>query len=188
MNYMYITPIPIHLHPPLSHTYSDTIPSPKSPYHARRSRIQRRDLHTDSSPARPARAADLLAKQSRYPPAHSPPTVQCFSVRTCPLVLVSTLLADLPPWNRVRNPKESAVHRSTNVPYGQPFVTGLNLPTETNYSTRDGDIRDIWKLAIEKCNGKILSVRGADIHEIDMRSFLKYLFHKQYKLTTQQTT
>ncbi|KAH0606332.1 uncharacterized protein H6S33_003993 [Morchella sextelata] len=68
----------------------------------------------------------------------------------------------------IRNPKESAVHRSNNVPSNQPFVTGLNLPTEQKFQIRDGDIRDIWKLAIEKGNGKMLSVRGADVHEIDM--------------------
>lgn len=80
-------------------------------------------------------------------------------------------IANPPGQCSVRNPKESAVYRSVSAPPGQPFVTGLGLPTATKYQSRDGDMRDIWKLAVEKGNGKMLSVRGADVHEIDMSLF-----------------
>jgi len=36
------------------------------------------------------------------------------------------------------------------------------------YSTRGGDIRDIWKLAVEKGKGKLLSVKGTIIKEHDI--------------------
>lgn len=68
---------------------------------------------------------------------------------------------------RIRNPKESAVYRSLHTPFGYPLVAGLGLPTEQKYSTRHGDITDIWKLQCENGKGKILSVKGVEVVEVD---------------------
>jgi hypothetical protein len=48
----------------------------------------------------------------------------------------------------VRNPGESAVYRSPDVPHGYPLRTGLNVktPGAPAYSGgKDGDLRDIWR-------------------------------------------
>ncbi len=74
-------------------------------------------------------------------------------------------------YKSVRNPKESAVHRSVHTPLQYPLVAGLGLPTEQKYSTRNGDIRDVWKLAVEKSKGTILSVKGKELREHDLRRF-----------------
>jgi len=68
----------------------------------------------------------------------------------------------------VRNPKESPVHRSTSSPPGYPLVSGLGLPTDQKYRTRDGDIRDVWNQAVKEGKGKVLSVRGSEIKELDI--------------------
>ncbi|KAL7274957.1 hypothetical protein RUND412_002111 [Rhizina undulata] len=73
----------------------------------------------------------------------------------------------------IREPKESAIHRSLYTPFGLPLVTGLGLPTEKKYVTRDGDIRDIWKLAVEKGNGKMISVKGDDAVEFKLEDLTK---------------
>jgi hypothetical protein len=69
----------------------------------------------------------------------------------------------------VRNPKESAIYRSLQTPPGYPLVSGFQLPSTQKYSSRSGDIRDIWKLAIEKGKGKLLTVKGANVKEDDIR-------------------
>lgn len=68
----------------------------------------------------------------------------------------------------IRLPKESAIYRSLETPQGFPLKTGLALKTEKSYSTRDGDIRDVWNLAVEKGKGKVLSVKGVTITEVDI--------------------
>jgi hypothetical protein len=68
----------------------------------------------------------------------------------------------------VRKPKESAVYRSQATPSGYPLVAGLQLEGEKAYQTRDGDIRDVWKLAKDKGKGKIITVRGSRKDEIDI--------------------
>ncbi|KAF8540352.1 hypothetical protein BDD12DRAFT_734836 [Trichophaea hybrida] len=75
----------------------------------------------------------------------------------------------------VRNLKESAVYRSLQTPPGYPLVSGLQLATAQKYSSRSGDIRDIWKLAIEKGNGKLLSVKGVSIEEYDIQNITKQI-------------
>ncbi|KAI5780825.1 hypothetical protein EDC01DRAFT_667362 [Geopyxis carbonaria] len=76
----------------------------------------------------------------------------------------------------VRNPKESAVYRSLHTPPGYPLVSGLGLPAKEKYSNRSGDIRDIWKLAIEKGKGKLLSVKGKDLVEHDMNKLTNDIY------------
>ncbi len=51
----------------------------------------------------------------------------------------------------VRQPKESAIFRSSALPHGYPLQSGLNVkdagqPKWT--SGRDGDLRDVWKRAV----------------------------------------
>ncbi|KAF2754807.1 hypothetical protein EJ05DRAFT_443142 [Pseudovirgaria hyperparasitica] len=74
----------------------------------------------------------------------------------------------------VRQPGESAVYRSPEVPYGYPLRSGLNVraPGAPIYAAgKDGDLRDIWKrvtgeLPIDKDEsgqpGKILTVYGKE--------------------------
>ena len=60
--------------------------------------------------------------------------------------------------SKVRRPKESAVYRHRDQPHGYPLITGLAL--RKGYETpRDGDLRDIWEIAIQK-NVIIGIVRG----------------------------
>lgn len=52
----------------------------------------------------------------------------------------------------VRQPGESAIYRSPDIPYGYPLRSGLNVKDSGAprwHSGRDGDIRDIWKQAIK---------------------------------------
>jgi hypothetical protein len=51
----------------------------------------------------------------------------------------------------VRQPGESAVYRSTEIPYGYPLRSGLNVkdPGAPKWSSgRNGDLRDIWTQAM----------------------------------------
>ncbi|CCX10488.1 Similar to Long-chain-fatty-acid--CoA ligase 3; acc. no. O95573 [Pyronema omphalodes CBS 100304] len=75
----------------------------------------------------------------------------------------------------VRNPKESAVYRSLQTPVGYPLVSGLQLPSVQKYSSRSGDIRDIWKLAIEKGKGKIIVAKGKDVEKHDINTLTKQI-------------
>ncbi|KAI9828388.1 MAG: hypothetical protein M1832_002816 [Thelocarpon impressellum] len=75
----------------------------------------------------------------------------------------------------IRNQGESAVHRSTETPYGYPLKSGLDIrevdgPRWT--AGRDGDVRDIWRAAIRGFvgpdgketgqRGKIVRVLGTE--------------------------
>jgi hypothetical protein len=50
--------------------------------------------------------------------------------------------------SRVRHPNESAVYRHRDQPRGYPLVTGLAL-RKGYEAPRDGDLRDIWELALQ---------------------------------------
>ncbi|KAF2436922.1 acetyl-CoA synthetase-like protein [Tothia fuscella] len=93
----------------------------------------------------------------------------------------------------VRNPGESAVYRSPDVPHGYPLRTGLNVktPGAPAYSGgKDGDLRDIWRrvtgeIPLEQPRGttipttrngkgKILTVFGKEqVIEHDINSITK---------------
>ena len=76
----------------------------------------------------------------------------------------------------VRQPKESAVYRSLEIPHGYPLKSGLNVkdagqPKWT--SGRDGDLRDVWKRAVsgpvdadgkptEEKAGKVITTYGKE--------------------------
>lgn len=67
----------------------------------------------------------------------------------------------------VRQPRESAVYRSTEVPHGYALKTGLSVraPGAPKWTAgKDGDLRDVWREAVNSssANAKILSVRGND--------------------------
>ncbi|CAN8095849.1 unnamed protein product [Discula destructiva] len=73
----------------------------------------------------------------------------------------------------VRFPGESSVYRSHSAPHGMPLNTGLNVkdPGASKWSRgRDGDIRDVWRQAVNGTSepgkpvgkGKILTVLGGD--------------------------
>ncbi|KAI5208343.1 hypothetical protein AUEXF2481DRAFT_30590 [Aureobasidium subglaciale EXF-2481] len=69
----------------------------------------------------------------------------------------------------VRQPHESAVYRSTEVPHGYGLKTGLSVraPGAPKWTAgKDGDLRDIWREAANSSSSgataKILSVRGKD--------------------------
>lgn len=73
--------------------------------------------------------------------------------------------------SQIRHPGESAIYRSLESPQGYPLRSGLNVkdsgaPKWT--SGRDGDLRDIWKKALEGADGKrgrIISVMGKETSE-----------------------
>lgn len=75
----------------------------------------------------------------------------------------------------VRQPKESAVHRSLEVPHGYPLKSGLNVRDSrvSRYASgRDGDLRSTWRQAVSgelDSNsqptgkvGKFVTVRGSE--------------------------
>ena len=75
----------------------------------------------------------------------------------------------------VRQPRESAIYRSLETPYGFPLKTGLNVkdPGASRWSSgRDGDLRDVWRQASGEVKsqqdeqplpaGKILTVLGRE--------------------------
>ena len=70
-----------------------------------------------------------------------------------------------------RQPGESAIYRSLEAPHGYPLRSGLNVkdPGAPKWTAgRDGDLRDIWKKALEGVDGRvgqIISVKGKEIHE-----------------------
>lgn len=69
----------------------------------------------------------------------------------------------------VRQPKESAVFRSLELPHGYPLKSGLNVkdagqPKWT--SGKDGDLRDVWKRAVSgpvDADGKPTGVEAAKV-------------------------
>jgi hypothetical protein len=75
----------------------------------------------------------------------------------------------------VRNPGESSVYRSQSVPHGMEMNTGLNVrdPGISKWARgRDGDLRDIWRRAINGPTdengilkgerGRILTILGSE--------------------------
>lgn len=69
----------------------------------------------------------------------------------------------------VRQPRESAVYRSAEVPHGYALRTGLSVrePGAPKWTAgKDGDLRDIWREAVNPSSAsptaKILSVHGKD--------------------------
>lgn len=78
----------------------------------------------------------------------------------------------------VRQPGESAAHRNLETPYGFPLRTGLNIkdPGAPKWTGgRNGDLRDIWKIAVRGATnddgsasgkkGKIYTVLGKHVEE-----------------------
>jgi hypothetical protein len=51
--------------------------------------------------------------------------------------------------SKVRHPKESAVYRHREQPHGYPLITGLAL-RKGYEAPRDGDLRDVWEIAMQK--------------------------------------
>lgn len=60
--------------------------------------------------------------------------------------------------SKVRHPKESAIYRHRDQPHGHPLVTGLYL-RKGYEAPRDGDLRDVWEIALQK-NVTLGIVRG----------------------------
>jgi hypothetical protein len=60
--------------------------------------------------------------------------------------------------SKVRHPKESAIYRHRDQPHGYPLITGLSL-RKGYEAPRDGDLRDIWEIGLQK-NVTLGIVRG----------------------------
>ncbi|KAH0343861.1 acetyl-CoA synthetase-like protein, partial [Aureobasidium melanogenum] len=80
----------------------------------------------------------------------------------------------------VRQPRESAVYRSTEVPHGYGLKTGLSVraPGAPKWTAgKDGDLRDIWREAVNSSASpaaKIMSVHGGNsIAECDLSKLSK---------------
>ena len=66
------------------------------------------------------------------------------------------LLARQSSASHVRQPGESAIYRSLDVPHGYPLKSGLGVkdPGAPKWTSgRDGDLRDIWKQALRGVHG-----------------------------------
>ncbi|KAF2095857.1 hypothetical protein NA57DRAFT_78634 [Rhizodiscina lignyota] len=99
---------------------------------------------------------------------------------THPMLLLRQSAASL-----VRQPGESAVYRSHEVPHGYPLKTGLNVrpPGAPMYSAgKDGDLRDVWRRVSGEIplelpggggkseKGKIVTVFGREkVDDVDLR-------------------
>lgn len=89
----------------------------------------------------------------------------------------------------VRQPGESAIFRSPETPYSYPLRTGLNVKdpgTQKWMSGRDGDLRDVWKQALQgppgsdnsaaAAPGKVLTVLGKEqVIEYKLPQLTKYI-------------
>lgn len=65
----------------------------------------------------------------------------------------------------IRHPGESATYRSTDIPYGYPLRSGLAIKdsgASTWATGRDGDLRDIWRQAVNGPAAKINTVLGTE--------------------------
>lgn len=65
------------------------------------------------------------------------------------------LLARQAAQSPIRYPGESATYRSSEIPYGYPLRSGLAIkdPGTSKWTTgRDGDLRDIWRQAVNGAN------------------------------------
>jgi hypothetical protein len=60
--------------------------------------------------------------------------------------------------SKVRHPGESPLYRHRDQPHGYPLITGLSL-RKGYEAPRDGDLRDVWEIALEK-NVTLGIVRG----------------------------
>lgn len=60
--------------------------------------------------------------------------------------------------SKVRNPKESAIYRHRDQPHGYPLTSGLFIGKGYE-APRDGDLRDVWEIALQK-NVTLGVVRG----------------------------
>jgi hypothetical protein len=60
--------------------------------------------------------------------------------------------------SKVRHPEESAIYRHRDQPHGHPLITGLSL-RKGYEAPRDGDLRDVWEIALQK-NVTLGIVRG----------------------------
>ena len=85
------------------------------------------------------------------------------------------LLARQSQASSVRQPGESAIYRSLETPHGYPLRTGLNVkdPGAQKWTSgRDGDLRDLWKQALNGPTvqdgkstggpGKLLTILGRE--------------------------
>ncbi|KAF3162686.1 hypothetical protein TWF751_010662 [Orbilia oligospora] len=65
-----------------------------------------------------------------------------------------------------RHKNESAIHRSRETPVGFPLRQGLGI--QEGYSKRNGDVRDIWRVFMQKI-GHLHTILGNDkvVHSID---------------------
>lgn len=80
----------------------------------------------------------------------------------------------------VRQPRESAVYRSTEVPHGYALKTGLSVrePGAPKWTAgKDGDLRDIWREAVNTTTKPtIVSVHGKEsISEHDYATISKLI-------------
>jgi hypothetical protein len=80
----------------------------------------------------------------------------------------------------VRQPRESAVYRSTEVPHGYALKTGLSVrePGAPKWTAgKDGDLRDIWREAVNtSTKPTIVSVHGKEsIFEHDYTTLSKLI-------------
>ena len=68
----------------------------------------------------------------------------------------------------VRQPGESAIYRSQETPHGYPLRAGLNVkdPGSPKWTSgRDGDLKDVWRTALEGDSEKkayVISVMGKE--------------------------
>lgn len=84
------------------------------------------------------------------------------------------LLARQADASRVRQPGESPVYRSHSAPHGMELISGLNIkdPGTSKWARgRDGDLRDIWRQAVngvqddgasKGATGRIFTVLGTE--------------------------
>ncbi|KAF8460641.1 hypothetical protein BDZ91DRAFT_798724 [Kalaharituber pfeilii] len=77
--------------------------------------------------------------------------------------------------SNVRQPKESAVYRSQETSHGLPLKTGLSLPGEKSWQFRDGDLRDIWNLYVEKGKGIVQSVKGFEVTNVEVAKITRWI-------------
>ena len=103
---------------------------------------------------------------------------------THPLLLARQAVA-----SPVRQPGESAIFRSPETPHGYPLRTGLNVKdpgAQKWMSGRDGDLRDVWKQALQgplgsdnsaaAIPGKVLTVLGKEqVIEYNLPQLAKYI-------------
>lgn len=86
----------------------------------------------------------------------------------------------------VRQPGESAIYRSQEVPHGYPLRTGLDVKDEDTpkwHPGRNGDLRDVWRQAAKEQKptdaestpqpSKIHAIMGKETTEVEVESMTK---------------